>query len=816
VELFDLEIPIRSTGGAQVKADLKGLETAGTQAAAKLGPALKQTEAALAGVGAKASAATLSLRGLDGSVLQVWTQVGAAAKDAAAGVSAVGDAAKQSAPATTAMGDALKGVGDAAQGVTVSVEEAIQHLQRLGVPADAMAGALQKMGFSAEQAAKALQVSGKAADDHAARTTKAAAATREFIIQLSRPFATRLPTNLAIADARARMLTEGLRGVTAQSVLAASATQRLALGVNPATASLMQGAQAAGAFRNATAAAGASAISSATVFNRFRNVLSAMVATAIGATGAMGTLGGTLLAFSAGTGVALAAVAGIAAIAFAFQKLTARTREQKRITDELRESFRKLNDEMNNGPQAQRATEQKAASELRRRLATLESELARAEARPSSADPEEQQARRVQLTRIRNDIAKARQELRASEAALGDFDARQSVENAEARRKALMTLVAAGQASAAQEQELRDELAKTKAELAGLTPVYAATTAGIQRKVELTERAAAIEAAFRRETAETTKATDAATESLAERTQILLALLALEEPTAERWAELRARADVLTEALAAGNVPLEERVALLRELASIEAGTGFGAVAPGLDFQPQRPTLRGIEAPTQEGQSAGAPDSLFEGDSISARLHRAIVESGKTAEEAAAIAAEQFHAAGASLAASFEQGLVGAFESLGRGGSFGQMIAGFAGQMLQALGNMAIKFGVAVSGIGALMESAMKALASLNPFVAIAAGVALVALGSALGGAASKSFGGSAPGGSGGELRPITTTYRVPASNLAQARESAMTGTMPKAVTPISVNYFGKGRDPGFSRWLTEQVGQSQARGVRG
>jgi hypothetical protein len=88
-------------------------------------------------------------------------------------------------------------------------------------------------------------------------------------------------------------------------------------------------------------------------------------------------------------------------------------------------------------------------------------------------------------------------------------------------------------------------------------------------------------------------------------------------------------------------------------------------------------------------------------------------------------------------------------------------------------------------------------------------------LGSALGGAASKSFGGSAPGGSGGELRPITTTYRVPTSNLAQApaRESAMTGTMPKQAVPVQVTYFG-GPSPTFDRFITETVRRAQGRGM--
>ena len=77
--------------------------------------------------------------------------------------------------------------------------------------------------------------------------------------------------------------------------------------------------------------------------------------------------------------------------------------------------------------------------------------------------------------------------------------------------------------------------------------------------------------------------------------------------------------------------------------------------------------------------------------------------------------------------------------------SFGTMVASIFADMAINVGKMAIGTGLAVSGIKA-------ALKSLNPYVAIAAGIALVALGSAIkGGLSSVASGGSSGGGTSGD-----------------------------------------------------------------
>ena len=96
---------------------------------------------------------------------------------------------------------------------------------------------------------------------------------------------------------------------------------------------------------------------------------------------------------------------------------------------------------------------------------------------------------------------------------------------------------------------------------------------------------------------------------------------------------------------------------------------------------------------------------------------------------------------------------VGIGEALGNALANGGNLAGALAQtLLSTIGNMAVELGKLAIGIGIGLESIQAALKTLNPAVAIAAGVALVALGSflksrAAGIAEGGSAGGSMPGG---------------------------------------------------------------------
>lgn len=103
--------------------------------------------------------------------------------------------------------------------------------------------------------------------------------------------------------------------------------------------------------------------------------------------------------------------------------------------------------------------------------------------------------------------------------------------------------------------------------------------------------------------------------------------------------------------------------------------------------------------------------------------------------------------------------------------SFGEMTAAFAdiaGGLLQALGQIAIEVGTIAIGTGAALEAIKKALETLNPIVAIAAGIALVALGSIV-----KSKLGKAAKGGGGDVPAFAEGGMVTGKTLAWVGDNA-------------------------------------------
>jgi hypothetical protein len=638
------------------------------------------------------------------------------------------------------------------------------------------------------------------------------------------------------------------------------------------------------------------------VLTRMRNVMSAGIATAIGMSGAMGSLGGAMLAFAGGTGAALAVIAAIGAMVVAIQLLTKGMRaaeaQQDALTDGLVEQAKEAL------PDATRATQA---------LTAATNELAEADKRVAAntgvfnflndiaerGDPVAkllativERIGRLPQARQREAATAVNQGQINSQQALVDLYAREaelvaetieirgknteSVEratswqaflNAEAK-KSIYTIPqqnALLQASASLTDALTDKKEKqhkatrsaidlmadevnllvamgqaygaTERTVGGLTAALAKVET-MQGRANLTDqdalklvnaRKAALEELARLRTADLT--------TTAEQITTLTALGQLQGATTVTVDGLKAAVARLNQIEEAGNLTQAETVRLLNArkvaLEELIRLTPSGVTPQPATFgrPPERFEPRGERRDPFEGnQRFGAEDAptigfgdmtapgKTLGKSFTDGIAAGIKEGTATVQGAVKGVADALADAAAARQAEIADRAKTLGESLASGISNAIVSVASGGNITAALGGMIQQFGAAVITTGTLMQAAMKALASLNPLAAIGIGAALVAFGSMLAGAASDSFGGGPVRGGGGNagLRPITTTYRVPASNLAQARESAMTGTMPKAVTPISVNYFGKGRDPGFSRWLTEQVGQSQARGVRG
>lgn len=163
-------------------------------------------------------------------------------------------------------------------------------------------------------------------------------------------------------------------------------------------------------------------------------------------------------------------------------------------------------------------------------------------------------------------------------------------------------------------------------------------------------------------------------------------------------------------------------------------------------------------------------------------------------------------------ATTFNEGITAIMQNVGQtfaegfGEMLGQSIAGGISiqsvwtLMITALADMAIQVGKLAIGIGISVGGIKKALTSLNPVVAIAAGVALVALGTlAKSALANIAGGGSAPAFANGGVVPGTSLYgdkilaRVNSGELIlnQKQQSNLWGMMQSGGQGVNVNIEG-------------------------
>jgi hypothetical protein len=150
------------------------------------------------------------------------------------------------------------------------------------------------------------------------------------------------------------------------------------------------------------------------------------------------------------------------------------------------------------------------------------------------------------------------------------------------------------------------------------------------------------------------------------------------------------------------------------------------------------------------------------------------------------------------LAQQFNQQLAPIFESgleqlaTGIGGALGEAIAtggnavqGLAVVLLNGIGNMASQLGQLAIGTGIAIEGIKKALQSLNPVVAVAAGIALVALGAFVKNKAA-SIGKGGGGGGGGEVPAFANGGIVSGPTLGLMGEYAGAKSNPEVIAPLN------------------------------
>ena len=156
-----------------------------------------------------------------------------------------------------------------------------------------------------------------------------------------------------------------------------------------------------------------------------------------------------------------------------------------------------------------------------------------------------------------------------------------------------------------------------------------------------------------------------------------------------------------------------------------------------------------------------------------------------------------------------------AFEVLAtRGATIGDAFGALGASMLRGLGDMTVAFGISVMKIGKLMTSAVNALSSLNGPAAVAAGLAIVAVGGLMRGAASRAFGGvgggSAPIVAGGGLGGMAGPTTLPGLSFGPTMASSAASV--PAAAPVSVTIIGP-NDPQAQRQMQELIRNAQRRG---
>ena len=151
-----------------------------------------------------------------------------------------------------------------------------------------------------------------------------------------------------------------------------------------------------------------------------------------------------------------------------------------------------------------------------------------------------------------------------------------------------------------------------------------------------------------------------------------------------------------------------------------------------------------------------------------------------------------------------------------KGANFGDAMKAFGVTLLSGLGNVMVAFGQHLIQLGVALKVAMSSFSSGNPIGMIAAGVAILAIGSALKGAASRSmsqagYGGGGGGGGGGYSAPamggnmtMPTAYYGPTS--------AGSANTIERINPISVTIIGP-NDPTAQRQMQELLRNAQRRG---
>ena len=161
-----------------------------------------------------------------------------------------------------------------------------------------------------------------------------------------------------------------------------------------------------------------------------------------------------------------------------------------------------------------------------------------------------------------------------------------------------------------------------------------------------------------------------------------------------------------------------------------------------------------------------------------------------------------------------------AFETAFATGSITEGFKAFGKAMISGLGGMLQMFGTQALMASALMSKLMKSFATLNPYAAVAASIALIALGGALKGAASSAFGGGSGGGGrgasvatmGGGYGGSMGSSGMTLPTLTYGPTSAAAGSAIRPASAMNVTIIGP-NDPSAQRAMQELMTKADRRG---
>jgi hypothetical protein len=321
-------------------------------------------------------------------------------------------------------------------------------------------------------------------------------------------------------------------------------------------------------------------------------------------------------------------------------------------------------------------------------------------------------------------------------------------------------------------------------------------------------------------------------EALAARQPDMVKLAGLTSLTRAEFRELATAEQGYANALRMGNLPLADRITLLeRQKAMLDAlasatirgeserMAGIGGQrsrSAGMERKPLD-TSGVTELPAIEAKGVTLPTGVSTG------LMDSIKRTGQEAREALqkeadAIALQMTDTFAQGIGNGIADGIAAGFERAFATGKIGEGFKALAGTLVSGLGSALVQFGKASLAASTLMAKFKAAMASLNPATAMAASVAMIAIGGAMQGAAQNAFGNAgatrttavSPFGTvNGSQGDGTVTRLI----FGETSATTAAGMQPRQATNVTI--IGPD-DPKAQRAIEELITKGQRRGTLG